>query len=65
MIQTPRIAYRARGDATPEAEISVLASIYKLAISSHTRKEATRPGSPDDAERSLSDGAREIIQDTK
>ena len=31
----------------------------------YRKKEATRLGSPDDAERSLNDGARNIIQDTK
>ena len=47
-----RIAYAQRTDATPEAQVGVLASIYKLAINSHVRKkEATRPGSPDDPER--------------
>jgi len=45
------ITYAPCPDASPEAEISVLASIYKLAINSHARKEATRPGSPDDPER--------------
>ena len=59
MIQTPRIAYRARDDATRESEVSVLASIYKLAISSHARKEATRPGSPEDGTEVKEDSANE------
>jgi hypothetical protein len=48
-MSSARTVYRARDDATPESEVSVLASVYKLVISSHARKEATRPGSPDDA----------------
>jgi len=51
MSQTPHTAYRARDDAVPETEISALAAVYKLAISSYAKKEATRPGSPDDPER--------------
>ena len=53
----PRIAYSQRPDATPEAEVSVLASIYKLVTSSHARNEATRPGSPD--------AAKEIKNDSR
>jgi hypothetical protein len=37
MIQTPQIAYQARDDATPEAEISVLAAIYRLVVNSANR----------------------------
>jgi hypothetical protein len=58
MIQTSQTAYRARDDATLESEVSALAAIYKLAISSHASKEATGPGSPDDAkERSKDDSS--------
>jgi hypothetical protein len=49
MIQTPQIAYQARDDTTPEAEVSVLAAIYKLCISSHERKEAAPESRPEDA----------------
>jgi hypothetical protein len=61
-----RIVYRARDDATTEAEMSVLVAIYKLCLErSHAKKEATRPGSPDDAkERFENDSsARTIIPD--
>jgi hypothetical protein len=44
-----RVAYAAHHDATPESEIAALASVYRLVLNCHTRKEATRPGSPDDA----------------
>jgi hypothetical protein len=53
----PRISYSGYADTSPEAEISVLAAIYKLAISCHARKEATRPGSPD--------AAKEIKNDSR
>ena len=59
-MSSTRIAYSQRPDVTTEAEVSVLASIYKLAISSsHARKEATRSGSPDDAKGSKNDRARQ------
>jgi hypothetical protein len=61
----PTITYTPRPDAKSISEVSVLASIYKLAISSHSRKEATRPGSPDDAKGSSHDRARTIIQEPK
>jgi hypothetical protein len=32
VIQTPRIVYRARHDATPEAELAGLVAIYKFVL---------------------------------
>ena len=40
MTQTPRIVYRARDDATPEAEISTLANIYRLVLDSANKNAA-------------------------
>jgi hypothetical protein len=34
MIQTPRIDYRTRDDATPHAEINALANVYRLVLDS-------------------------------
>jgi len=48
MTQTPRIVYRANEDATREVEISALVNVYRFVL---VKKEATRPGSPDDPER--------------
>ena len=62
---SPRIIYTPRPDATPEAELSTLASVYKLVLNCHAKQEAALDSRPDDAERSQSDGARDIIQDTK
>jgi hypothetical protein len=60
-----RIVYRARDDATTEAEMSALVAIYKICVESHAKKGATRPGSPDDAEERSEDdsSARTIIPD--
>jgi hypothetical protein len=43
------IAYAADPDTNPEAELFALANIYKFVLDCHTKKEATHPGSPDDA----------------
>jgi hypothetical protein len=61
-----RIIYAPRSDTTPEAERSALANIYRLILDSAMK----RGRNPDesglgDAERSLSDGARPIIQHPK
>ena len=64
-MSSTRTDYSQHHDATQEAEVSALVSVYKLAISSHERKEAAAECRPDDAERSLSDGARYIIQEPK
>jgi hypothetical protein len=55
----PTINYAPRSDATPEAQISVLCAIYKLCLESHARKEATRPGSPEDGTKIKEDSADE------
>jgi hypothetical protein len=54
----PGIAYAARPDADPQAELSALANIYKFVLDCHTKKEATRPGSPDDA-KEIKNGSRQ------
>ena len=61
-MSSTRITYAPRPDATPEAEISALAAIYKLCISSHERKEAAPESRLDDAEGYKNDRtATEII----
>jgi hypothetical protein len=52
------IAYAARPDTTQEAEISALAAVYRLCLSSHTRKNAageTSTNGGDEKERSRND----------
>jgi hypothetical protein len=46
MTQAPRIVYRARDDATPEAEVSALATVYRIVL---TKKEAAPECRPDAA----------------
>ena len=38
MTQIPRIVYRARDDAKPEAQASALAGIYRLALNSAQKR---------------------------
>jgi hypothetical protein len=64
-VSSSRIAYATRSETTPESEISTLANIYRYILNCAAKKEATHPGSPDDAERRSNDGARDIMQDTK
>jgi len=47
----PVTTYTPRHDATHEAELSTLAAVYRFVLDCHAKKEATRPGSPDDPER--------------
>ena len=63
MSSNPRLVYTPRQDATPEGELNALASIYRFILfENSTRKEATRTGGPDDAERSLNEiRAKDII----
>ena len=42
------IAYAPRLDATPQAELTALASVYRFVLDCHEKK-ATCPGGPDDA----------------
>jgi hypothetical protein len=49
-MSSPHISYIPHPDAKPETEISALAGVYRF-ILDHAKKEATRPGSPEDAER--------------
>lgn len=43
----PRITYVPRDTATPQTEISALTDAYRFILDS-AKKEATRPGGPDD-----------------
>ena len=54
-----RTSYIPRSDATPQSELNTLAAVYKFVLAK--KKEAAPESRPDDAERNLSDSAREII----
>jgi hypothetical protein len=61
-MHSPKVAYTPRPDAIPESELSALASVYRFILDCHAKKEATRPGGPDDAMKgSRNDRARTII----
>ena len=62
-MSNPRLIYTPHQDATPEDELNVLADVYRFILfENSTRKEATRTGGPDDAERSLNEiRAKDII----
>jgi hypothetical protein len=63
-MNSPRVTYTPRPDATPEAEICALVSVYAFILQKNQeRQRATRLGSPDDAERRSDEiGARTSIQ---
>ena len=60
-MNSARMTYFQRPEATPEAEVSALANVYRFVLDRYTKKEATRPGSPEDAKGSKHDRARDII----
>ena len=56
MSSNPRLVYTPRQDATPEGELNALACVYRFILFENgAKKEATRTGGPDDAERSLNE----------
>ena len=62
MTQTPRIVYRARDDATPEAELSTLANVYEYVLDSANKNAAgVTSTNGDDAKGSQHDRASRII----
>jgi hypothetical protein len=48
VIQTPRIVYRARDDATPEREACALAAAYRLVLSAKEKGHIADTNDPDD-----------------
>jgi hypothetical protein len=48
-MNSPRITYTSRPDATPEAELNVLANVYRFILDCHAKKIAAEPDSCDDA----------------
>lgn len=49
------ISYAPRPDATPETELSSLASVYRFILDARAKKEGSRPGAPDAAKGSKHD----------
>ena len=53
------ITYASRPDITPEAEVSALANVLRYVLDCHAKKEAARPGSPDDEKGSKHDSRQQ------
>ena len=45
----PSITYAPRSEATPEAELNVLANVYRFILDCHAKKMAAEPDSCNDA----------------
>ncbi len=57
-MDSPRIRYASREGVTPEAEVSALASVYRIVLNSRKANAAvTSPGGDDAKERSLNDSS--------
>jgi hypothetical protein len=42
-VNSPRFTYTSRPDATPEAELNVLANVYRFILDCHAKKMAAEP----------------------
>ena len=62
-MSSPRITYASHSDTTPRVPARVAA--LRFVLDCYAKKEAAPERRPNDAERSLSDGAKGIIQDPK
>jgi hypothetical protein len=49
VVDKPSVTYIPRPDATPEAELNVLANVYRFILDCHRNKTAAEPDSCDDA----------------
>ena len=45
----PRVTYTPRSDATPEAELNVLANVYRFILDCHAKKMAAEPAPEPDS----------------
>ena len=62
MIQTPRITYRARNDATSEVEISSLAAVYRIVLNAKQRGRIHDENGADDAKLRSTKGVSDVDQ---
>jgi len=52
-MNSPRVSYAPRPDATPEGELDALATVYAFVLQKgREKKKGTRPGAPEDGEES-------------
>ena len=49
VVDKPSVTYTPRPDATPEAEVNVLANVYRFILDCHAKKIAAEPDSCNDA----------------
>ena len=61
-MNSARISYVLRPDATPEMEVSALANVFKFVLDCHTRKEAAPESRPDDTKLRLAKGVSHVDQ---
>ena len=55
----PPISYAPRPDATPEAEVSALAAVYRIVLSAKQKDRLLDKGGPDDGTKIKEDSAHE------
>jgi hypothetical protein len=58
-MSSAHITYSQRPEASAKNEFTALANVYKFVLDCHAKKEATRPGSPDDAKEKIRNGSRQ------
>ncbi len=61
LMSKPTISYVPRPDATPEAELNVLANVYRFILDCHAKKEAAHPAAPNEAKGSNGRPAKRIL----
>ena len=59
-MSSSRITYAPRPDATPEAELEALASVYRFILDRKAKKKGARPGAPDARKESNGSGEPSI-----
>jgi hypothetical protein len=59
LVSKPTVSYEPRRDTTPEAELNVLAVIYRFVLDCHAKKEAAPESRPDDAKGSKHDSRQQ------
>ncbi len=65
-MNSARITYTPRRDATPETEVTALANVFRYVLDCHARKEAAPESRPNGTMKgSKNDRARSIIQESR
>ena len=56
-MDSPRLTYTTRADATPEAELNALANVYRFIVDCHVKKMAAEPDGRNDGTKLQGDSA--------